>query len=155
MSDLKTIQTPFPHEMVSLRVGGQDVCIDVMSVREIRVWTPATPLAHSPRMLIGVIDLRGGIVPIVDFADRLGFAPTVPTSRHAILVVEIGQQVIGLLVEEVTEIITIDPDRVQPTPEIYAKSSGMVRGMISVNNRLISIIDLADLVPVQGYLEAA
>ena len=135
-------------EMITVRVAGQDVCIDVMSVREIRVWTPATPLAHAPHFLIGVINLRGAVLPIIDFAMRLGFPPTEPTTRHAILVVQVGNQAAGLLVEDVSEILTIPPGLVQPPPDLYARAApATISGIVAMNGRLISLIDLEAIVP--------
>ena len=63
------------REMITFLVGAQEFCIDVMSVREIRVWTPATPIAHAPSYVAGVINLRGTVLPIIDFAARLGLPP--------------------------------------------------------------------------------
>jgi purine-binding chemotaxis protein CheW len=140
--------TKAAREMITVRVSGQDVCIDVMSVREIRVWTPATPLAHAPAFMIGVINLRGAVLPIIDFALRLGFPPTEPSSRHAILVVQVGKQAAGLLVEEVSEILTITPDLVQPTPDFCVQESGAaVSGIVALDGRMISLIALEAIVP--------
>ncbi|TPW03517.1 MAG: purine-binding chemotaxis protein CheW, partial [Alphaproteobacteria bacterium] len=63
------------RELITFLVGSQEFCVDVMSVREIRVWTPATPLAHAPSYVCGVINLRGAVLPIIDFAARLGMTP--------------------------------------------------------------------------------
>src|ERR1700682_3157607 len=109
------------REMITFLIGRQEFCVDVMSVREIRVWTPATPVAHAPSFVCGVINLRGTVLPIIDFAARLGFPPTEPTTRHAILVVQIGDQTLGLLVEGVSEIMTISQERIQPTPDVASK----------------------------------
>jgi purine-binding chemotaxis protein CheW len=57
-----------------------------MSVREIRGWTPATAMPHSPAYMKGVINLRGAVLPIIDLSARLGMKPTVPTVRHVIIV---------------------------------------------------------------------
>ena len=59
-------------------IGSQEFCVDIMSVREIRGWTPATPLPHSPGFVRGVINLRGAVLSIVDLAARLGLKPTEP-----------------------------------------------------------------------------
>ena len=63
------------RELIAFAVGEQEFCIDVMSVREIRGWTPATVLPHSQSFVRGVINLRGAVLPIVDLAVRLGFPP--------------------------------------------------------------------------------
>ena len=66
------------RELVTFRVGEQDFCIDIIYVREIRSWTPATVLPHAPDYVLGVINLRGAIVPIVDLARRLGLSSLLP-----------------------------------------------------------------------------
>src|ERR1700733_5917801 len=101
------------REMITFLVGAQEFCIDVMSVREIRVWTPATPIAHAPSYVAGVINLRGMVLPIIDFAARLGFPPAEPTTRQPILVAQIREQTVGLLVEGVSETLTITEDLIQ------------------------------------------
>jgi purine-binding chemotaxis protein CheW len=144
------------REMITFLIGAQEFCIDVMSVREIRVWTPATPVAHAPGFVCGVINLRGKVLPIIDFAARLGFPPTEPTTRHAILVVEIDGQTIGLLVEGVSEILTISQDRIQPTPDVASQmAKDFVSGIVAIDRRMISLIALDAIVPPRGEQAAA
>ncbi|MGO9771933.1 MAG: chemotaxis protein CheW, partial [Roseiarcus sp.] len=108
-------------ELIAFNIGEQQFCLSTTSVREIRGWTPATPLPHAPEFVLGVVNLRGVVLPIVDLAVRLGFPPTQPTARHAIIVVEAGDQVAGLLVDGVSDIFTADDAQIQPTPEIAAE----------------------------------
>ena len=134
------------REMITFLVGGQEFGIDVMSVREIRVWTPATPIAHAPSYVAGVINLRGTVLPIIDFAARLGFPPAEPTTRHAILVAQIGDQTVGLLVEGVSEILTITEDLIQPTPDVASEiAREFVSGIVATQNRMISLVALGGL----------
>jgi purine-binding chemotaxis protein CheW len=135
------------REMITFLVGAQEFCIDVMSVREIRVWTPATPIAHAPSYVAGVINLRGTVLPIIDFAARLGFPPAEPTTRHAILVAQIGEQTVGLLVEGVSEILTITEDLIQPTPNVASDiAREFVSGIVATQNRMISLVALDGLI---------
>ncbi len=60
-------------EFVAFRLGDQDFCVDIMSVREIRGWSPATPIPHAPKFVRGVVNLRGAVLPIIDLAQRFGF----------------------------------------------------------------------------------
>jgi purine-binding chemotaxis protein CheW len=144
------------REMITFLIGAQEFCVDVMVVREIRVWTPATPVAHAPAYMCGVINLRGTVLPIIDFAARLGFPPTEPSTRHAILVVQIGKQTIGLLVEGVSEILTISRDLVQPTPDVASKMArDFVSGIVAVDGRMISLIALDAILPASEHEEAA
>ncbi|SFV34290.1 purine-binding chemotaxis protein CheW [Hyphomicrobium facile] len=135
-------------EVLAFRVGNQDFGIDVVAVREIRGWTPATPLPHAPSFLCGVVNLRGIVLPIVDLAARLGFSPAEPTARHAIVVTQQGEQVIGLLVDGVSDILTIDLAQVQPTPEVASDmAKSFVRGVIPIDGRMISLLALNTVLP--------
>ena len=143
------------HEVITFLIEGQEFCIDVMAVREIRVWTPTTPLAHAPAFVCGMINLRGTVLPIIDLADRLGFNPTQPASGHAVLVVQIGRNTVGLLVQGVSEILTIDPTLVQPVPEAAsAETAHYVNGIVVIGERMISLISLGGILP-PSYGEAA
>ena len=99
---------PPERELIAFRIGEQEFCVDIMAVREIRGWAPVTPLPHSPTFLRGVLNLRGAVLPIVDLAGRLGLPAAEPTARHVIIVAQVNGQVIGLLVEAVSDILTID-----------------------------------------------
>jgi purine-binding chemotaxis protein CheW len=144
------------REMITFLIGAQEFCVDVMSVREIRVWAPATPVAHAPDFMCGVINLRGTVLPIIDFAARLGFPPTQPTNRHAILVIQIGDQTIGLLVEGVSEILTINQDLIQPTPDVASRTAkDFVNGIIVTGGRMISLITPDAILPPNGAQAAA
>jgi purine-binding chemotaxis protein CheW len=143
------------RELISFRVGVQEFCVDIMAVREIRGWTAATALPRSPSFVRGVINLRGAVLPIVDLAARLGFADADPTARHVIIVTQIGAQMVGLLVDAVSDILTVTDDVIQPTPEVASDTAKtFVRGLLAVDGRMISLIGLDRLLPALE-LEAA
>ncbi len=151
MSDFKN-DTSRGRELIAFRIGQQEFCVDIMSVREIRGWTPATPLPQSPSYVRGVINLRGAVLPIVDLSARLGFPPAEATARHVIMVVQVGgqshSQVVGLLVDAVSDILTVTDDVVQPTPDVASDMAKMfVRGVLAVEGRMISLIALDAVLP--------
>ena len=131
--------------LVAFRVAGQDYCIDIMAVREIRGWTPATALPHAPAYVRGVINLRGQVVPILDLAARLGLPTSEPCSRHVIVIVAVGERVLGLLVEAVSEILSVPRDAVQPAPEL--DGPGLVRAVITLEERMFRFLDVGDVLP--------
>ncbi|RYB03073.1 chemotaxis protein CheW [Lichenibacterium ramalinae] len=136
------------RELISFLIGTQEFCVDIMSVREIRGWTPATPLPHSPGYVRGVINLRGAVLSIVDLAARLGFPPTEPSARAVIIVAQVGHQVVGLLVDAVTGILTVTSDTVQPTPDVASDMArSFVTGVLAVDGRMISLITLDHVLP--------
>ncbi|ACB97177.1 chemotaxis protein CheW [Beijerinckia indica] len=152
MTDIKSNETN-SRELIAFRIGAQEFCVDIMSVREIRGWTPATALPQSPNFVRGVINLRGAVLPIVDLAARLGFPPAEPTVRHVIIVAQVahpivGHQIVGLLVDAVLDILTITDDLVQPTPEVASEMAKLfVQGVLAVEGRMISLIALDQVLP--------
>ena len=144
----KTDGVAASRELISFLIGTQEFCVDIMSVREIRGWTPATPLPHSPGYVRGVINLRGAVLSIVDLAARLGFPPTEPSARAVIIVAQVGHQVVGLLVDAVTGILTVTSDTVQPTPDVASDMArSFVTGVLAVEGRMISLITLDHVLP--------
>ncbi|NNM71189.1 chemotaxis protein CheW [Enterovirga aerilata] len=138
-------------ELIAFRIGSQEFCVDIQSVREIRGWTPATPLPHSPGFVRGVINLRGAVLPVVDLAARLGLRSTEPTARHVIIVSRIGAQLVGLLVDAVSDILTVTDDTLQPTPHVaYDAERAFVKGLLPVDGRLISLVSLDRILPDQA-----
>jgi purine-binding chemotaxis protein CheW len=143
------------RELISFRIGEQEFCVDIMAVREIRGWTPATPLPQSPPFINGVINLRGAVLPIMDLAARLGFATAVTSARSVIIVVKVGERMIGLLVDAVSDILMITDDMVQVAPDVACdRVRSFVRGLISVDSRMISLIALDRLLPELDQLAA-
>lgn len=144
------------RELVAFRMGAQEFCVDIMSVREIRGWTPATALPHSPGYVRGVINLRGAVLPIVDLAARFGLGATEPTARHVIIVTQIGRQIAGLLVDAVSDILTATDATIQPTPDVASDvAKSFVKGVLAIDGRMISLIGLDDVLPSSGQREAA
>ena len=119
-------------ELISFRIVEQDFCLDIMAVREIRGWTVATPLPHSPPYVRGVINLRGAVLPIIDLKERLGLGASEPSERSVIIVVHIDKRLVGLLVDSVSEILAANRAAVQPTPNVGCDTvSRFVRGIIA------------------------
>ena len=144
-----------PRELISFRIGAQEFCVDIMAVREIRGWTVATALPKSPAFVRGVINLRGAVLPIVDLAARLGFDATQATDRHVIIVAQIGSQTVGLLVDAVSDILSITDDVIQPTPDVASDiAKTFVRGLLAVDGRMISLVGLDHILP-EALQEAA
>lgn len=143
------------RELIAFAVGEQEFCIDVMSVREIRGWTPATPLPHSQAFVRGVINLRGAVLPIMDLAVRLGFPQAETMGRHVIIVVQVNQQVVGLLVDAVSDILTVGDEEVLPPPDVASEMARrFVSGLLAIEGRMISVLSLESVVPAQERDEA-
>ncbi|WP_045834928.1 chemotaxis protein CheW [Hyphomicrobium sp. 99] len=155
MQDVSSSANSANREFVAFRVGAQEFCIDIMGVREIRGWTPATPLPHAPAYVRGVINLRGAVLPIVDLAMRFGLGLTEPTPRSVIIVVQVYQQVVGLLVDAVSDILTTSEASMQPTPDVASDlAKNFVKGVYAVEGRMISIVTLESVLPIAAKAAA-
>jgi purine-binding chemotaxis protein CheW len=136
------------RELIAFRIGDQEFCVNIMHVREIRGWTPATALPHSPNYLLGVINLRGVVLPIIDLSMRLGMKTSAPSDRHVIIVTQVRSKIIGLLVDAVSDILTISDDVIQPTPEVTSEfERSFSRGIIAIDNRMICLVELDFIFP--------
>ncbi|MEI4485937.1 chemotaxis protein CheW [Frigidibacter sp. MR17.14] len=137
-------------ELLSFRLAEQEYSVDIMSVREIRGWTRATPLPHSPHYMRGVINLRGTVLPVIDLASRLGMPPVEGDARNVIIVVQSEGQSVGLLVDAVSDILALPRDQLQPPPEISADAAaGFIQALTIVEGRMIRVLDLSSVLP--GY----
>lgn len=145
------------RELIAFRIGEQEFCVDIMNVREIRGWTPATPLPRSPSYMKGVINLRGTVLPIIDLGDRFGLKTAEPTARHVIMVAHIGSRMVGLLVDAVSDIVQLTDSAIQPTPDVASDHvKTFVKGIFAVEGgRMISLIDIQHVLPADIEAEAA
>lgn len=136
------------RELIAFRIGDQEFCVNIMLVREIRGWTQATPLPQAPSYVMGVVNLRGAVLPIIDLSARLGMKEAEPSTRHVIIVAQVGNRIVGLLVEAVSDILTVTEENIQPVPEV---SSDLERqhawGILAIDERMICMIELDALFP--------
>ena len=136
------------REVVTFRINMQEFGVDILSVREIRGWTAPTVVPHVPAYILGMINLRGVVLPIIDLAARLGLPATDITNRHAIIVVQVAGNLIGLVVDGVSDILTFSAESVQATPDIVADHElNFVPNVLMMDGRMISLIALDEILP--------
>lgn len=133
-------------EIIAFRLHDQEFCVKTTTIREIRGWAPCTPIPHSPPEIIGVMNLRGSVIPIIDLAYKLGMTSTVANERSAIVVAEVHTMVIGMLVDRVSDILTIPSSQVQPVPEVTASfDKTFCEGIIANEAGMICFLNLAKM----------
>lgn len=144
------------QELLSFRVGEQEYSVDIMSVREIRGWTRATPLPHSAPYIRGVINLRGAVLPIIDLGCRLEIPVDEATKRNVIIVVQMEKHTVGLLVDAVSDILAVPQSELQPPPELESDSGqSCVKALTIVDGRMLRVLDLSSIMPRSAGNEAA
>ncbi len=135
------------RQFITFLSGEQDFGADIMCIREIRGWTETTPLPHAPEYVRGVINLRGVVLPVVDLKARLGAGRTDANPKHVIVVVQAGERTIGLLVDAVSDILTVTAGEIQPTPELVRDAeTAFVEGIAVLGERMVTILSLERLV---------
>lgn len=141
--------SPDDIEVITFEIGGQSFCVDVRQVREIRGWSPETPIPHAPDYLRGVTNLRGVILPIVDAATRLGLPTSPPSARSVIVVMEHDSRLAGLLVDDVSDILVVSPADFQTPPDIAAIDGGgpHVDGLLCLDGRMVSRLAISEILP--------
>lgn len=135
-------------ELLAFRVAGQDYAVDIMMVREIRSSTAATSLPRAPAFVRGVINLRGMVLPILDLARRLGIGEESDLTRNVTIVVDHDGRSFGLMVDAVSDIISISSDTLQRPPSLSSELElGFVSALAIVDGKMIRILDLEAVIP--------
>ena len=137
-----------PRGLVVFGVGSQEFCVDIAAVKEIRCETPAAPIPRSPAYMRGVVNLRGTVLPIVDLGARLNLPAGDSAVRHAVMVVWIDGKLMGLLVDTVSDILTVTDDALQSTPEVACETvHTLVKSIVTVDGRMIGLLALEQILP--------
>lgn len=133
-------------QFVSFALGDQEYVLDIMFVREIKAWTGTTRLPNSPDHMRGVINLRGAIVPVVDLKMRFGGGATETTTASVIIIVATENTLIGLLVDGVSDIITVAKSEIAAIPDVEKDNrDAYFSGLITVEGNLLPILALDSL----------
>lgn len=131
-------------DIIAFRLGEQEFCVKTTTIREIRGWAPSTPIPHSPPEVVGVMNLRGSIIPIIDLALKLGMKSIEADQRSAVVVAEVHHMVIGMLVDRVSDILTVAANQIQPIPEVATSlSSNFSEGIIAHGDSMICFLNLS------------
>jgi purine-binding chemotaxis protein CheW len=137
------------HQFISFAIGDDQYGVDIMAVREIKGWSQINPLPGQPDYMRGVLNLRGAMVPIVDLRCRFGQGTTEATPLHVVIVTQICGRPVGLLADQVLDIVDVDPSRIQPVPRIAeAAQSDFLSGLVNIDSGMVALIDLPRLLTV-------
>ncbi len=123
----------------------------ILCVQEIKGWEGVTRVPYTPPYLLGVMNLRGVIVPVIDLRMRFGLAPRAAGSSNVVIVVRVhgarGEKTAGIVVDAVSEVYSVAPDNIKPTPELGSVGRrACVRGLTSVDSKMVMLLDIDRLV---------
>jgi purine-binding chemotaxis protein CheW len=135
------------HQVLTFVIGEATYGIDIPCVQEIRGWSPVTPLPQSPAEVLGVLNLRGAIVPVLDLRLKFGSANVQYTPVTVIIVVSVmsakGRREFGMVVDGVSDVIDIAAQDVKRAPDLGGGASGAyIRGLLPVAGRMVVLLDI-------------
>ena len=137
-----------PKQFITFTLGAQEYGVDIMRVREIKGWTETTALPQAPSYVCGVINLRGIIVPILDLRARFGMGPTTPSRMHVVIIVISGSRTTGLLVDAVSDILSVETGSVRPVPQMsdLPADESFLDGLVALGDRMVTLVSLDGLI---------
>jgi len=138
------------NQCLTFKLADEEYGVDIMKVQEIRSWEPATSIPNTPDFIIGVINLRGNIVPVIDLRKRFSLDKAEYGASTVIVVVKVEHQgderTMGLVVDAVSEVYNISEEMMRETPELgSAINIEFVKGLATVDDKMIIMLD-ADLI---------
>jgi purine-binding chemotaxis protein CheW len=153
----QAIQSPVETEgatfaqFLTFVCAGEEYGVAILCVQEIKGWDGVTRVPYAPNYLLGVMNLRGVIVPVIDLRTRFGLQARTPDSSSVVIVVrvhtELGEKTAGIVVDAVSEVYSVAPDNIKPTPELGATADrACVRNLASIDEKMVMLLDIDRLV---------
>ncbi|MFZ3128364.1 MAG: chemotaxis protein CheW [Rhodoferax sp.] len=134
------------QEFLSFKLASEEYGIDILRVQEIRSYEAPTRIANAPAFVKGVINLRGVIVPIIDMRLKFNLGEVNYDGFTVVIVLNIGRQVVGIVVDGVSDVITLTPEQLRPVPQISsAIDSDHLLAIGSVGDRMLILLDIEKL----------
>lgn len=143
-------------QLVTFTLDEVEFGLDIDRVQEITPRTDITPVPGSPSFVLGIVNLRGSIIPVLDSRLRFHLPPKAPTSKTRIIIIDLAGQPTGLMVDSVAEVVKLDDFTLRDTPPLVAGvRSDYLAGMVTAANRLITLINLEKLLDSAEFSQRA
>jgi len=137
------------HKYISFTLDRGEFCVDIMTVREIGGWSEPTPLPHAPHYVCGVINLRGTVLPIIDFAARIGAQKSNEENpRPVTIIMQVESRLFGIKVDSVSDILVLDKSKMQTLPDTSMdETHAFLNSIMALDDRMIRVVDPSSLCP--------
>jgi len=134
------------NEFLAFTLGKEEYGIDILKVQEIRGYEAVTRIANAPEFIKGVVNLRGIIVPIVDMRIKFHLGEPTYDQFTVVIILNIGGRVMGMVVDSVSDVITLSPEQIKPAPEMgTAFNSDYLIGLGTLDERMLILVDIDKL----------
>ncbi len=135
-----------PLQQLTFALAGEEYGVDILAVREIRGWSHVTRIPQTPDYVLGVLNLRGAIVPVMDLRLRFGLVRENYNATTVVIIVAIGKRLFGIVVDGVSDVIDIDPAAVTPVPDLGAAvDTEYLQGFTTYDERMVMLLDVEKL----------
>ena len=149
----KSAESADTTQFLTFVCAGEEYGVEILRVQEIKGWEGVTRVPYTPAYLLGVMNLRGMIVPVIDLRTRFGLPRRRADSSTVVIVMRIragrGEKTIGLVVDAVSDVYNMPPGGVKPTPELGgaggSAAGACVRGLITVDEKMVMVLDVDQL----------
>ncbi len=147
------------NQYLTFMLADEEYGVDILTVQELRGWEPTTPIPNTPSYVLGVINLRGVVIPIVDLRNRFGLEHMEYGPTTVVVIVKVQEKgkerILGIVVDAVSEVYDIGKADMQPPPEMDgAISIDFVTGLATMNEKMVILLDINRLVH-EGILSKA
>jgi len=137
-------------EFLTFTLGAEHYGLDIMRVKEIRGYETVTKIANAPPFIKGVLNLRGDIVPIVDLRLKFDVGEATYNEFTIVIMLHIGERIVGIVVDAVSDVINIGSDEVKPPPQFgVAFDSQYLHGLVAVSDHMIILLNIEKLISSQ------
>lgn len=138
-------------ELMGFRLAGEEYAIDIMRVKEITPVFELTPIPRAPDYVLGILSLRGNIIPIFDPKKRIGLPATELTGKSRIIVLRSDEDEIGILVDAITSSARVPLRSIEPTPSVIRGiEAEYVNGVATLGDRVIIIMNMDEIIKIHG-----
>ncbi len=135
------------EHVVIFRLGREFYALDIQAVQEIVRMQTITSIPGSEPWVEGITNLRGRVVPVIDLRSRCGVETSAYSAETRIVVVSSATGMVGLIVDAVSEVMRIPADQIEPPSSIVSVQNTYLRGIAKLEDRLVSLMDLAGILP--------
>ena len=137
-------------QLITFMLGGEQYGIEILKVRELVNYTHITTIPNVPKFIKGVINLRGLVVPVIDLRNKFGMAEMEYNKYTVIIIVQVRTKLIGLVVDQVSDVVFLSEENTQPAPEFSERiDTRFMKGMGRVRDSLVILLDIDELLSQQ------
>lgn len=141
-------------QWVTFKLAGETYGVNVMQVQEVLRYSEVAPVPGAPQYVLGIINLRGNVVTVIDTRDRFGLSSGEITDATRVVIIEAEKHVIGILVDSVAEVVYLRQSEVETAPNVgNDESAKFIQGVCHKNNELLILIDLNKLLTADEWAE--